>query len=85
MTPTRTIGDRVRCNLSKSLRDEGAEIYSVCVSFRYPKSGNFHNPTPILTYVAFVNGRQVCSVSKLSAAKEVIRLIVVDGVPLDYC
>lgn len=74
MTEQRIRGDRVPCRFPKWMREKGVDIYSTCLGFPYARNGNLHNPTPRLAYVAVHEGRILCSIGTLRAAKEVVTI-----------
>lgn len=74
MSTKRTLSDKVPARFPKWMREKGVEIHSTCVGFAYARNGNTDNPTPRLVYIAVLNGRILCSVGSLRAAKEVVSI-----------
>lgn len=57
---------------AKVVKQEGAlRIERMTVGHAYPRSGNFHNPTPRYTWTVFRGERRMGSAYSLKAAMEI--------------
>jgi hypothetical protein len=56
----------------KVIAYKGAEIREFVSGFAYARNGNTHNPTPLRTWVVFVNGKQIDQCRLLRTARSVV-------------